>query len=441
MNDYISDSHEVAGNCLNSSQILSEATHFSVQEYYSINNKIHNSLLRRCKLTLHGFQNRRIILLDKRPGAVIARGMLRSPLGLVIKLVEALFEKDPRKGLLRYKDQLDAIKRRAAGLARAELLGKSYSVAKYSVYAFAFQQFFHSSYRARQGIVLEKVVEAVLENTNLFQVVKGAKNKELTIRRLYNINLPKNEKLPDIDVLAIGGRDRIYEIVFMFQTRSTDVTGGTTAKGSLADLLIYILRYGDSERDTYYILVVWEPGLSAQKHSLINKVWDRLSPFIGRRLSREEFTRSIEEGVQIPGTRIVLRLVYGIDKLAKVLTEYTGNREIGEILRDTWDALMNWDDLWLSYAVASLEIENIIIRNVSNTMLLEKYMKKAGILLSTSYLDNYTSSSVMIAQKIIPLWDRDTLPVRAPSDIANYIRDLVLLKMIHYGLQEGLVVI
>ncbi len=388
---------------------------------------------------MDGFQNRRLILLDKRPGAVIARGMLRSPLGLVVKLVEALFEKDLRRGLLRYKDQLDAIKKRAAGLARAELLGNDYSVARYSVYTFAFQQFFHSSYRARQGIVLEKVVEAVLESTGLFRVIKGAKNKELTIRRFYKIDLPVNEKLPDIDVLALGEKDNVYGIVFMFQTRSTDVTGGTTAKGSLVDLLTYILKYGEGGRNTRYILVVWEPGLSAQKHSLINKVWDRLSPFIGQQLSREEFTKSIEKGVQIPNTRIILRLVYGIDELAKVLAEYTGNEEIGEILRDTWDALMNWDDLWLSYAVASLEIENIVIRNTSNPLLLEEYMKKAGVSLSASHLANYADSSVAIAQRIIPLWDKDTLPVRTPSDMANYIRDLVLLKMIHYGLRKGLV--
>lgn len=388
---------------------------------------------------MDGFQNRRLILLDKRPGAVIARGMLRSPLGLVVKLVEALFEKDLRRGLLRYKDQLDAIKKRAAGLARAELLGNDYSVARYSVYTFAFQQFFHSSYRARQGIVLEKVVEAVLESTGLFRVIKGAKNKEITIRRFYKIDLPANEKLPDIDVLALGEKDNVYGIVFMFQTRSTDVTGGTTAKGSLVDLLTYILKYGEGGRNTRYILVVWEPGLSAQKHSLINKVWDRLSPFIGQQLSREKFTRSIEKGVQIPNTRIILRLVYGIDELAKVLAEYTSNGEIGEILRDTWDALMNWDDLWLSYAIASLEIENIVIRNTSNPLLLEEYMKKAGVSLSASHLANYADSSVAIAQRIIPLWDKDTLPVKTPSDMANYIRDLVLLKMIHYGLRKGLV--
>ncbi len=61
---------------------------------------------------MDGFQNRRLILLDKEPGAEIARGMLRSPLGLVVKLVNALFEKDPYRGLLRYKEQLDAIKKR-----------------------------------------------------------------------------------------------------------------------------------------------------------------------------------------------------------------------------------------------------------------------------------------------------------------------------------------
>ncbi len=391
---------------------------------------------------LKGFQDRRLILLDNRPGAMVAREMLRSPLGLVLKLVDALFEKDLDHGLLRYKKQLDDIKKRAAGLARAELLGRDYSVARYSIYIFAFQQFFHSSYRARQGIVLEKVVEAVLERTGLFRIIKGAKKKELTIRKYYDMSLPENENLPDIDVLAFGKEDSVRGIVLMFQTRSTDVTGGTTAKGSLVDLLTYILKYGDSEKDTRYILVVWEPGQSLQKHSLINKVWDRLSPFMGHQVSskeRKEFTRNIAKGVQIPNTHITLRLVYGIDELAKVLAEYTGSEEIGEILRDTWDALMNWDDLWLSYAVASLEIENVVIRNTSNPLLLEEYMKKAGVLLSKSHLANYVESSILIAQKVIPLWDKDTLPVRTPSDVANYIRDLVLLKMIHYGLRKGLI--
>jgi len=100
---------------------------------------------------------------------------------------------------------------------------------------------------------------------------------------------------------------------------------------------------------------------------------------------------------------------------------------------------MNWDDLWLSYAIASLEIENIVIKNTSNPLLLEEYMEKAGVSLTASHLANYAESSIAITQKVIPLWDKDTLPVMTPSDIANYIRDLILLKMIHYGLQKGLV--
>ena len=61
------------------------------------------------------------------------------------------------------KDDLDEIKQFAAGVARAEKLSTDYTLASYYPFMFAFQQYFHSSFRARQGKVLEKMVQSILK--------------------------------------------------------------------------------------------------------------------------------------------------------------------------------------------------------------------------------------------------------------------------------------
>jgi len=352
-----------------------------------------------------------------------------------VKLIDALFTEDPRKGLLRYKDELDEIKKRAAGLARAELLSGKYTLARYSVFTFAFQQYFHSSYRARQGNVLENTLEVVLSNFMNIAVIKGKSRRKKFIRNLYNIKSTKD--LPDIDILITKDQKGTKRILIM-QIRSTDVTGGTTAKGSLVDLLLRILEKAENIPETLYIITVWEPGFERQKNSLINKVWERVKRYIGENFE-QEFKNDIERGFKIPNRSITIQLVYGANRLSNILGEFVEDDKVPVVFENTWNMIKNWDDLWLTYAITSLELENILINNVSNAILLEEYMEEADIELRRSDLEDYQNRSKEIALKLILKWEKDTLPVKKPSDVVNYIRDLVLLKMIHYGIQENII--
>src|SRR5256712_7727542 len=112
------------------------------------------------------FQSRKILLLDASGTTVErqVRTILVGPLGLA-KTLACLAFTGGGQALVGIKDQIDSIKKVAAGLARAERLASSYAVADYASYLFGFQQFFNSSYRARQGGVLEAAVRQVLEDS------------------------------------------------------------------------------------------------------------------------------------------------------------------------------------------------------------------------------------------------------------------------------------
>src|ERR1035441_4524134 len=97
------------------------------------------------------FQNRIMISLDKSTEYLRINKALKSPLGLAHELIRNLFN----KSFDNIKNELDSIKKFVAGIDRAEELGSGYKIAKFYPYLFSFHQFFHSSYRARQGKTLE----------------------------------------------------------------------------------------------------------------------------------------------------------------------------------------------------------------------------------------------------------------------------------------------
>ena len=125
------------------------------------------------------FQDRTILLLEASKEASVTGKLLESSLGLVCELIKASFSVDPNENLLKYKSRLDDIKKKTAGIARTELLSnKGSTIATYAGHLFAFQQLFHSSYRARQGNVLEEVIRHVLSNVDGIVVAKR-RDKEL----------------------------------------------------------------------------------------------------------------------------------------------------------------------------------------------------------------------------------------------------------------------
>jgi hypothetical protein len=63
------------------------------------------------------FQDRTILHLDENPDTQEAKGILKLPLKLVKKLGKSCFTPDPHRGILKYEQELDSIKKRA-GLRR-----------------------------------------------------------------------------------------------------------------------------------------------------------------------------------------------------------------------------------------------------------------------------------------------------------------------------------
>ena len=88
----------------------------------------------------------------------------------------------------------------------------------------------------------------------------------------------------------------------------------------------------------------------------------------------------------------------------------------------------NWDDLWVSYAVASLELENFNLSNMSNVRVLNEEYKEIGADFNYSSYVELTQSIDDIFKCLIPKWNENSIPFRTPSDQAHYIKDLLFLK-------------
>ena len=91
----------------------------------------------------------------------------------------------------------------------------------------------------------------------------------------------------------------------------------------------------------------------------------------------------------------------------------------------------DWDDLWLAYTIASMELEVSTFSGRSNVMLLNEKYDKIGIPFDYASYHALTNSIDRIVQKMIPLWTEDNIPLNALSDKAQYLRDLLFLKA-HY---------
>ena len=367
-------------------------------------------------------QGRTLILLssDDDPDMNKMAEMLRSPLGLAQLLACLSFTTRPKHGLFLARDNLDPIKKVAAGLARAEAKSKQYRVADYAAYVFAFQQFFHSSYRARQGLVLERILGGALRDSGA--TVYETKREALdAIRDELHVVLGRRH---DVDVMAKTSRGG-YLIV---QLRSTDNTGGTTAKGSLVDLLADILRSSTGvSRELLYLVVVWEKLNSAQKRSLVTRLLEPL----GETFSRDEIQTKLTAGFPVQvGRRVRLQLVYGKENIADTLSEFTSRTGVRDALLKNLTLLESWDDLWMAYALASLELERLVMGEQSNFQLLEQKLELLGVEITPRDWRDYTRRSEELAERVYKTWTEESIPMKSPADMLTYIRDLILLKMI-----------
>lgn len=358
-------------------------------------------------------------LMDNSVETQLVKKILKSPLGLAAKIVKFLFEDK----LQELKDDLDEIKQFVAGIKRAEKLSDHYSLASYYSYMFAFHQFFHSSFRARQGKVLEQVIQGILIQYAKCDSVPD-KNQEriMVLKQIF-----ETDELPnlDIDVMASDLRNRK---TLAIQLRSRDDTGGTTAKGSLVDLLRELLRTNKVPINRLlYLVCVWDPRDAQQKNSTVKKMYSSLKDFVD--INLETFNAIVKTKVKLK-ENISLQIAYGTDEIANALFEWIGdeNKAVLDAISTVVDIVSDWDDLWVAYTIASLELEVTEFYRMSNINLINEKYKKIGIDFNFESYQALTDSIDNIVQKMIPLWTENSIPLTSLSDKAQYIRDLLFLK-------------
>ena len=364
-------------------------------------------------------ERRFLHLMDRSEEANLVTDILKSPLGLASDLITFLFEEK----LEELKDGLDEIKRFAAGIRRAENLSAGYSLASYYPSMFAFHQYFHSSFRARQGKVLEQMLQRILQQYGRCDNVP-AKNTDrlLILDEIFEMNELSNL---DIDVMA---SDSTNKKTLVIQLRSRDDTGGTTAKGSLVDLLRELLRLNKiPQSNILYLVCVWDPRDSQQKNSTVTKMFSSLKEYT--KVSEEAFGEIIRNKVRLQ-ENISLKMAYGTDEIANSLFEWIGNenKQVLDAISAIVDLVSDWDDLWIAYAIASLELEVASFSNQSNIRLLNEKCDRIGIDFNHKSYQDLTDSIDSILEKIIPLWTENSIPFNTLSDKAQYIRDLLFLK-------------
>ena len=363
-----------------------------------------------------------LLLMDSNEETELIKDILKSPLDQASKLITSLFE----ERLGEVKNGLDVIKQFAAGIGRAEKLADGYTLAAYYPFLFAFHQNFHSSFRARQGKVLELMVQRILQKYGRCEHVPDSNKARLTLlgEVFGTVELPKL----DIDVLAV---DVTNQKTLIIQLRSRDDTGGTTAKGSLVDFLRELLRLKTvPQGDVLYLVCVWDPRDARQKRSTVNKMFSALKDSIA--INEADFHAIIEREVKLQ-EKIYLKMAYGTNEIATSIYEWMedNSKEVLDSISTVVELVSDWDDLWLAYTIASLELEIAAFSGRSNVTLLNEKYGKIGICFDYTSYQSLTDSIDRIVQKMIPLSTEDSIPPNALADKAQYIRDLLFLKA-HY---------
>ncbi len=376
-----------------------------------------------------------LLLQDETEEVKIARQILESPLRLTRELICHLFDSN-LVGLARASD---TIKGFAAGIESAKREAqRSYSLASYYLLLFPFQQWFHSSYRARQGKVLEALTAEFIRNKTAFNEVLGKQSdKKAFLERLFNVT---DLSIGDIDILA--NSSKLSKCIVM-QLRSRDDTGGTTAKGSLVEALKALLRTSTMpHQPLLYLVGVWDAGASVQRTSAANKIQSEIRELVSPQVL-EDFETRIFEGISV-GAGLVLRLAYGLDQILEAVLDWQDANNgqstrhspeswhtLTKAVQKTIDLVTSWDDLWISYAVASIEIDITKTKGISNIQTLRNKCRALGIHLDHTCYRDLQRSIDAAAQQLVLSWTEPSVPLTSPADQSLYIRDLLYLLAIY----------
>lgn len=388
-------------------------------------------------------KKRSFLSLNKGNKADSLRRFLESPLGLVYEVIKFLFEElDELVSFLKTGEKKrnskvknlsevmckilapDKIKLFAAGVERAQTLSEDYRLAWFYRPMFLFHQYFHSSYRSRQGNVLEKIIEKALSRY-CDQVLHDRKEIDLFAAHIFKL---KEKRKLNVDIVGVARNKAI-----MIELRSRDDTGGGPAKESLVYVLRELIRTGKTPRiKILYLVCIWDPMESEQKSTTINKWYSSLEELIREKIRKDYFKKRLEKGKSIIIKKgIKLKLAYGTEQMLAAFREWGAKkdkRNSNEILKVV-NLIKNWDDLWVAYSVASIELQNICISRTSNIKLINGAYNKFKDKLdpnSKSY-DELCTSIDRVAKKIA--YSRSDFIIPTSMDKVNYIKDLLFLRV------------
>ncbi len=364
---------------------------------------------------------RTFLLLKDDPLSKKAKQILESPL----KLAESLVVNFIEKKLDVLKQNLDSIKQFAAGIKAAEEKGSNYTLAKIYPYYFAFHQFVHSSFRARQGKVLEELFKVLFREHPEYGVVvldKSHQKNELKV---------EEGSFPDYDLfLKVNS-----QFIIIIQIRSRDDTGGTTAKTSLVEGLDY-LHKANINIPIYYTVFVWEGLNSSQKQTTINKFFNFLSKELINDIDINEFSQKIlsDEGVLLKNSNkeIHLNLIYGKDNFISYLRKILNlDNNITTEFEKLIELVSNWDDLWVSYSIIGREYERLKEKGESFVFDLINFIKERKFEFNFNNYEEIEYIADLIASEF-----NKSCPKEAPFDTPRnnflYFRDIVFLLAIYH---------
>ncbi len=386
-------------------------------------------------MTDNGYFQRYFINFDEDiTGLFSENEILKSLLELSRRIAIELQEE--RFSALHHRFRLDDIKLKAVGLGNAQK--DTYDkIANYASYLFAFQQYFHSSYRARQGSVLENVISVGIKLAKLenYKVVEKKKRKSTLISFF---GLEKNIKL-DMDVVIYSESKKF---IMPIQIRSRDDTGGTTAKASNVDYLNEVLKHFlkdqnleswiEEKKKAVFVILVWEPLDKKQANSMKKKIWQSLEQSLvqfDENINEQDFINHLDEGFKISQSNVTLKTIYGFEEFMNFLSFEFESKEIAEILSRVWKSLENWDDLWLTYTIASLEFPLLSTYGKTNLEIVKNGLKNANIEILEYEPRQIIELSKDWASKIAAHIKEEKFPtiVSNMQERMNYIRDLILV--------------
>ena len=361
---------------------------------------------------------------------------LKSPINTAKKMMQYFFE-DRWKDITEnpnHKHSIGNAQKIIYGMSKNE--GEEFR--KWFNFQHKFWEFKESSTRATIGNALESILSISVGKDKTLEVGKKKAFRNKLIKEILSTDYNFKE---DIDLGIKKGKNDIL----LFQLRSKDDTGGTTAKASNVVVLRDIMEKKESiikGSKCLYLIGVWDGRQSSQKMSMITKCYQYLKPYLANSITKEYFIDNMED----PGINILpevkLKLVYDIDNISKEIGEWSESIkrgiDISKTLNNNLESVQNFDDFFIIFTCLSFELQNYHLNKIDNFLHLEHCLQ------NEKFEDpinekNYLSEANRLSEKIFKKWNhsKNKTPFKSKSyESKQYIRDLILIKFAYQKSQK-----